>query len=531
MPVYPVLIEAENVSVRDFFLGMGILEVRRCTGYDASRLPDINEERMRSLISSGCMVLCTRSGTRTNITSETAQVQRGDFIIVAEHCGTGATRTFPAFRRTDYAFVMRRPVPGERVDEFYRNASLYMGRRPTGIPNPTSPPPTPPATFKIEYINSLEGVLRAICATPFPGHCSYGSAINSPIANVLLVSHARGEGALTFKLRGNDDAAEFYLDHLYLYANDGARPQVTSREMRNVAATYIRICGCNIGREDRFLRYLKQIFGNNVTVVAPKHEDFFGEYQLSATEEAGQQTYYYEFMRYYFSVMRKERLTGRRLKNQLIDLFVGAGFTDILGNAVPRSKWEEWIPETIHGPAVETQYSCSNPIDDQWGGSLSASARFARHVERRYRQVRRTLFTSRIQLGESEDPPPRPRSRQYRPRCMEILSTGLIRDPVMRVNYPSSSFPYRAFQRWGYESLDSFIRDLNWDFSWERRSRTLTSIGWLYLYEVRIPITDAPLTGAPGNLLINAFLDTGPREYLSRCHGILETDTRLFGRV
>jgi hypothetical protein len=410
------------------------------------------------------------------------EIRNGDFLVVADQCATGTDRTVVVtpMQPKDYAFIMG------SGDDFYDAAESYMTRRPDTTP--------------ITSAGTLESILNTLMT---------GRAVTTPIANVIVVSHAREEGHLAFGANAQDTDDRMYLDELCMYVHAQGRPQITTRTIRNDSATNIHIRGCNIGEEDRFLRLIKRMFGAQVTVTAPRHEDRFFEFSVTESrggEVVSETTYYSEFMRYNFVVKRKRRASN---KNELIRHFLGLGKSDIHGTSITRAQYNAWIPSRIHpSGSVETRHRCSNPMHARAGG----------YITRRYRYRRKRIYGYGVPWEEDGTPP------AARPRRIELLREALRREPTMQANHPSQQCNMPEYQRWGYSSLNDFVDSLYWSFSWDAARSLLMCTGRIHEYELRIPITDSE-----NNLLMNVFEGTGTRRYLH--HGIVETNEALFGRA
>jgi hypothetical protein len=418
--------------------------------------------RVPELINCNGVVHYTRSGTRTVVSSESFQVERGDFLVVADVCATGESQTLVAdFQAMNYCFVMP-------SDNFGTHAANYMNRRPEtrAIPNSNT-------------INSLDAILQTIIS---------GTIISTPIKDVLIVSHANAGGYLFIKLRNADQANHITYNSLEQYLNDTNRPQITNRQIK--ANVNIHIRGCNIGKEQRFLNLIKRLFGNNVTVTAPKHLDRFAFFTSGAV------THRYENMVYHFNIFNKIPLTN---KQEVEDAFVNhtPAFNDVAGTAITRAQFTSWIPQNINTNSVVT-HICTNPIDTQLA------------VEREFRHRHdNPLFRYSINL--QSEPPANQR--------IDILKQVLENDDTMK-----SSHAFPTYEQLGYSSLDNFVDNLNWRFTWNNDTKELNCRGSRHSYELRIPVTDAN-----NNLFVNAILATGNRQYAH--HQILETDSKFFGSV
>lgn len=424
----------------------------------------------------------TRSGTRTLVNSENYKLKDGDFLVVAAQCKTGANYTIPVtFQKTDYAFIMG------RRDGFFTDAKNYMERRPAVINQ--SNPKRNTITKSVITRNSFEEILKAVSA---------GNEIVTPINDILIVSHARGEGMLFFRLNAGDPDRVIYLDELCLFAHSATRAKVTSREVEDHASTNIHIRGCNIGNEIRYLRLIKKLFGTNITVTAPKHIDFFGYF----TDPNNNIDIKYEYMKYCFTVYQTKRAAN---KNALVQLFDNKSLSDIHGTAITTKEWNFWIPTAIHTASIKTQYTCTNPIN----------ATMNSYIQREYRYRYKVIFTYRINVAKGSTPPASNSDR------ITALKQSLKNDPQMQTNYPSQKCQFPRYTRHGYKSVDDMVDNLYWIFSWKSSKRILTCTGKRHEYQVRIPITDNK-----NNLMINAIPSTGNRQYTH--NNIVETDTRFF---
>lgn len=370
----------------------------------------------------------TRSGSRTVVSDESMNIQRGDFLSVAEVCGTGDSQTFvAAIQSSDYAFVMPR-------DSFGTNAENYMNRRPDTR-----------TVVSSTAMNSLDAILSTLVS---------GTSISTPINDILIVSHANAGGFLFIKLRNNSPSNQISYYELEEYLNDQTRPQMNSRLIRNNGTVHIR--GCNIGKKPSYLNLIKQLFGNSAAVTAPKHLDNFSFFSSGST------IHRYEHLSYHFIVYNK---TAYSNKQQVIDAFVNhsPSFADIFGNSITQTQYTGWIPQNINSNSTAT-HPCSNPIDS----SLTVSREF------RHRQDN-PLYTFDIVL-DSEPP--------------DNQRINILKNSLRQVDTMKSSHTFPEYEQFGYSSLDEFVDNLNWNFNWNNSTTTLHCRGSRHSYELRIPITD-----------------------------------------
>ncbi|MBT8399864.1 MAG: hypothetical protein KJO98_05255 [Rhodothermia bacterium] len=435
MPLHPVNINQEETTVGEFLTSKGV------TGLPA-------------LLACGGVVHFTRGGERNDVSDEGHTITRGDFVFVADQCPTGQGQTVNVtVAPTDFAFV----VPG---DGFGVNARNYLNRRPT--------------TRVITGVNSLDAILNVI---------ESGAQISVPIDDIFIVSHANVGGFLFFKLNNADPDNQINFAELDQYASQATRPQITSRIMRDTANLHIR--GCNIGQAQPFLDKLKEIFGGNVTVTAPKFFDFFGFFQRGSTITR------FECFLYLFNILSPTAIGSRP---QLVDRFRQASFEDFDGNAMP-DQWNTWVPRNINANS-ETVHPCTSPIDP------------AMTIEREYRHRHRNpLFRYRVTMDA--EPPAAQR--------VDILRSVLAQDPLMQTSH---AFP--QYKWFGYQSLNDFVDGLSWNCVWNAAAGEMRCAGSRHEYELRIPVTDAS-----NNLLVNALPNAGSRQFQRQ--DLLETDSRFFG--
>ncbi len=449
MPVYSV--NDDQTTVGEF--------LRKPSTSPAIQNPDT---RIPELINCHGIIHYTRSGTRTEITTESDQVEKGDFLVLADVCATGSSQTIvAAFNPSDYAFIMP-------SDSFGTNGTNYMNRRPETRTIVSS-----------STINSLDAVLRTIVS---------GNQITTPLKDVLIVTHAGEGGFLFMRLTNGTTNTQISYYDLEAYVNDTSRPQITSRQLDNSANVHIR--GCNIGKEPRYLNLVKRLFGNNVTITAPKHLDSFSFFRSGST------IHRYEHLSYCFTVFNRTALSN---KTQVVDAFKNhsPSFEDIFGTAITDAQFNSWVPQNVSNDS-ETTHACSNPIDS----ALTVNRKFKHRFDN-------PLYT--FDIGLDSEPPANQR-------------IDILKDTLRQVDTMKSSHDFPEYHQFGYSSLDEFVDNLNWQFNWNNSTNNLHCRGSRHLYQLRIPITDTS-----NNLFINAFLDTGTKQYVH--HQLVETDSQFFATV
>jgi len=444
------------------------------------RIRDI-DTNMAGLLKRSGVVHEIRSGAvRTFVRSEDYEIEAGDFVVVHEESLSGEPQVIHiSVESNDFAFIMGN-------DPFYRSASAYLARRPLTSVVPRG------------NIDSLEEILQTIPT---------GTQITMPISNIIIVSHA-AEQLLSFKLTNGSSEHRIYSDLICPYVSNPDRPQVTDRAIRNDA--YIHIRGCNIGKHEQFLRFIKDIFGGSVTVTAPKHIDFFGGFTY------GVGSGYFEYMLYYYKVVTQQRVSS---KDELVGLFRDKYEleADIHGTVITEQNWIDWLPAysafhpTGGGTRVRlpTRHGCTSPVDPQM------------YANREYHYDLYNPYN--FNLSSWSQPGSGPPTEQS--EILGNLRTVMEGIDEMGTDYPSADCQYPYYTRWGYDNFDDFFDALHWSTTWEPGARNMACAATLHQYELRIPIVDDQ-----NSLIINAIL-TGSREYMPNCHGLLETDSDFFASV
>lgn len=423
----------------------------------SSLRPRIRRANIPQLLDCGGVVHYTRGGDRETVNTGSYEIRNGDFVSVADSLPSGdAHCVVVRFDPKDPAYIIW-------MDSYGRAGRTYMRRR--------------RLTDVVTRRNSLEGILNSIAS---------GRGVHAPINDILIVTHANEWSQLKVKLTGRSRGNWTDYNALKNYVSNGSRPRLNERDLRSNANVIIR--GCNIGKSPQYLRKLKELFGRNVNVFAPKHIDvFFGRAPL-------------EHMMYLFQINQKTRATN---KAGLIGLYQDAGFRDIEGDEIDNTKWDQWIPSRIHpNRAVSSRFSCNVPATFNSRPIIQRIYKYKRHV------FPFDPFTITIRTGSP------PHSNEDR---IQMLKEVISENDAMNQPFP-------LYEQYGYDSLEDFIDHYNWNFTWRRRRRKLLCRGSIHVYQVRIPITDGS-----NNLYINALAQSGGRSYQKQDIEIM--DSRFFESV
>jgi len=447
--------------------------------------PDIT---LPLLISCRGIIHYTRSGERNIVRSLDDNVESGDFIYVAEGCQTGGDHAVSVpFGATDYVFIMG-------SGGFYNMAQEFFEHRPS-----TSVIPLESGR------RSMDSIINILCT---------GSLITTPIGKVIILSHA-DEELLYFGLSNDSEEGMIYMDQLCSYVNGSTRPVITTRTIRNHSDTIINIRGCNVGSNvngARFQRAIKQIFGDQVTVTAPKHIDTFGGFFRS-----DRRIIRVEYMLYDFRV---QSTTQADNKSALITLFQGISASDIHGNQIGNTEWVDWIPDSIHPPIGFTgrRYIVPNRFS---GVRIPLAIHHSQNINREYCYWRQNIYEYNLRNWRDSGTPPSDHNDR-----VSALRAQLESELVMQSDYPSGQCPYPVYTRYGFASFEEFMAPQNWIFAWNIRTRILSCTAVRHIYSVRIPITD---NSPDHNLFVNAFEPGDSRAYIR--NDIVETDNRFFNIV
>lgn len=418
------------------------------------------------LINCKGVVHYTRSGKRTVVTDEEMEIKLGDFLSVADVCATGDSQTIvAAVPSSDYAFIIPQ-------DDFGTLTDGYHKRKPDTI-----------VVSDSSSINSLDAILKEIVS---------GNSIKSPVNNVIIATHASGGGFLLMKLLNSSESSQITYEELEEYIENKTRPQISSRVIRNNATIHIR--GCDIGKQERFLRLIKKLFNNSVTVTAPKHISNFNSFPENNP------THRFELLYYHFIVFSKDKITK---KSVLVDRFVNhkPEFKDVFNNTITKSQFEAWIPARINSKLTATVHPCGNPINKEL------------KVVREFKYMEPDLSEPVYNAGLELESEPADKDRFQ-----------LLKDTLKETNTMKSSYVFPEYEQLGYSSYDEFIDGLDWKFSWNKDEKILSCEGHRHVYEVRVPITNEQ-----NDLFINTLPESGKKEFIHQ--QLLESDSRFFTTV
>jgi hypothetical protein len=339
----------------------------------------------------------------------------------------------------------------------------------------------------------------------FLGHLDTTAAIVKPLGgDLFLGSHGNHGGWLQIDLDGtkpvdtNYEVLEaavasgsvvvpFNLDH----NPDGSDSPIS-----------IHIRGCRIGIAEPFVDKLKEVFGGDSTVTAPKHF-----HVLFPPTYPNKNKGLFEYLAYSFHLVRRDPFAK---KDDAVAAFKAESFTYIDGSAVPEGRWDAWIPTDVN--KTRQAWSAAMPLGQKVGGVkvlTDATGREYRH------DIKTLPFTVR---DLTAFPPENQR--------LDTLRATIAPHPMFAATHP---FPIQA--RFGHATADELIDGMTWAFTWDKPN--MVCVGTQHEYAVIVPViepapdpADKPPVLPSGNLLFNFYPHPGTAGAV--VEKMPTTDGRLF---
>ena len=358
------------------------------------------------------------------------------------------------------------------------------------------------------------------------------SAVTRPVGDLYIGTHANSDGFLLLQLfRGEVDALGDPYDFTDYEALDQAMGPSRPAKIQDSLVGYqratppaqdpppthsVHIKGCNIGR-DRFspkpgkpvapfLVRLKQVFGNNVNVTAPKH--FHG--LLAETTHNGMFEYMaQELIVRTKAVPTKKGFRGFATRNEVIDAYKTAKLHYHDGTAIP---------------------------DDDWDKTL---------VPKRFADDRGIAVT--ILLGKTvEGLPAVTIDKQFRIEVEQVdwtlpMSSSMPKDAAGRLAKLTASIAadgrfkdthaWPMYERRGFVDFPSYMAGHDWQFGVSKDGNDLVCTGRRFDYTIVLPIVDRSVTPVDKRpLIFNYYPGPGSSES-PILTGLVESDNTYFGRA
>jgi hypothetical protein len=356
---------------------------------------------------------------------------------------------------------------------------------------------------------------------------STDAGVTKPVGDLYIATHAGGDGFLFVRLfRGQVDAlgdpsevTDYeVLDQAMGPSRPGRIPDSLVDYHRGTppaadpAPTHsVHIKGCNIGR-DRFspaagrpsapfLAKLKQVFGGNVNVTAPKH--FHG--LLPETNHNG----VFEYMAQELIVRTKAVRTGRRLggfatRAAAIAAFDAAQLQYHDGTPIPAGDWAALVPsKLVDTRGIKSTHPLGRTIENLKAVTVERQFR----VERE--QVRWTL------TGKASTPAA---------NRLAVLRASIAADGRF-----AATHAWPMYERRGFVDFATYFDGHLWDFT--TKDGDLLATGSRFDYTVVLPIVDRSVTPVAKRPLVYNFYPGVGSPDAPVLTGIVESDNHFFGRA
>jgi hypothetical protein len=359
---------------------------------------------------------------------------------------------------------------------------------------------------------------------------SNDSGVTKPVDDLYIGTHADGDGFLFVPLfRGAVDVLGDPTDVTDFEVLDQAMGPSRPARIPDSLVGYVRatppasdpapthsvhIKGCNIGR-DRFnhaatpvapfLAKMKQVFGSNVNVTAPKH--FHG--LLPETTHNG----IFEYMEQELIVRTKAvklprgRYRGFANRDELIDAYKAAHLSYHDGTPIPDADWGATL--------VPRRFA-----DDR---AIRMSIPLGRTVERLTsvpinKQFRIDLEPVHWTISPGGPIPAGDAAR------LALLRASIAADARF-----ATTHAWPMYERRGFPDFNSYMDGHLWEFS--VNGGTLVCTGRRFDYTVVLPIVDRSVTPVADRPLIFNFYPGAGSSESPILTGLVESDNRFFGRA
>jgi hypothetical protein len=355
------------------------------------------------------------------------------------------------------------------------------------------------------------------------------ASITKPVDDLYVGTHAGGDGFLFVRLfRGQVDVLGDPTDVTDYEVLDQAMGPARRARIPDSLVGYqrgtppapdpapthsVHIKGCNIGR-DRFLPgparpaapflvRLKQAFGDNVNVTAPKH--FHG--LLPETNHNGM----FEYMEQELIVRTKAVKVGRKFRgfasrNDLIEAYKTAQLRYHDGTLIPDADWEALVPRRM---VDDRGIAMTIPLGRTVEGLSSVTV---------HKQLRIELEPVDWTVTPGGAVP------TARPAQLAMLRASIAADPRF-----AATHPWPMYERRGFADFNAYMDGHDWRFT--VRGADLVCIGRRFDYTIVQPIVDRSVTPpADRPLIFNFYPGVGSSE-APILTGLVESDNRFFGRA
>jgi len=300
----------------------------------------------------------------------------------------------------------------------------------------------------------------------FLEHLESTAAIDKPTGDLFIVSHGNDRAWMKIKLDDQADANTTY---------EVVEKAVTSGSVRlaadinhdldgTLASTSLNFRGCRIGDAEPFVDKLKEAFGGESPVTAPKHfDDVYKQPGIGS----------FESLSIGFELIRPEAIAD---KAAAIDEFKGEAFTFLDGSLVPDDIWDKWIPRNV----TRTGHRDVLTVYLELGRTIGALKKLRGAVEFRHDVPTFTFTISGLASLPAKDD------------RLDTLRQGMNSAAATANSNWADAHPLPMFKRYGFDSIDEFVDGFTWAFSWNSKKKLLIANGRQHMYTVVVPITNPP---------------------------------------
>lgn len=308
------------------------------------------------------------------------------------------------------------------------------------------------------------------------------AGITLPPDDLFVVSHGNDRAWMKIPL----DPTQLHHDHTDPTTYETAEAAVASGSVNipndvnhdstgTLTSMSVNIRGCRIGAAEPFVDKLKEAFGDESPVTAPEH--FHWVFSFSSLGM-------FEWLKYSFSVVSKSPLAKKADVAAALD---AEGFTYRDGTDVPTALWTDWVPKKVSIGQRDTK-----KVYLDLGRTLGKQTHLRDWIGFRHETPK---FTYRIS-GLSALP--------AKADQVDTLRQALNDDANNEGSVWASSHPLPMYERFDHSSIDDFVDNMNWQFTWDAKHSVMVCVGYQHQYTVIVPITDPPDLKA-GKLIYNFY--------------------------
>jgi hypothetical protein len=355
------------------------------------------------------------------------------------------------------------------------------------------------------------------------------SSVTKPVDDLYIGTHASADGFLFVTLfRGQVNVLGDPTDVTDYEVLDQAMGPSRPARIRDSMVGYqratppaadpapthsVHIKGCNIGR-DRFipatgkprapfLVRLKQVFGSNVNVTAPKH--FHG--LLPETNFNGM----FEYMEQELIVRTKAVRVGGKFRGfatraELIDAYKAAQLSYHDGTPIPDADWATLVPpRMVDDRGIRMSIPLGQTIENLTAVPINKQMRI---------ELERVDWT--VSPGGTVPTDP-------------AAQLALLRASIAADARFAATHPWPLFERRGFTDVNAYVDGHHWSFT--VNGGTLVCIGRRFDYTVVLPIVNRSVTPPAKRPLIFNFYPGVGSSATPVLTGLVESDNAFFGRA